>query len=132
MSPHDINDLCAEKMRQLKHELDKHVEASPEFRDKAIKAEAQILTLEKANVSIMEDIKIIKADLSTIKTSMESLIASVKIWVLGGICSSVVVFAIPVMGLVYQVGKTDKQVEINTKKWESYDNLRYSIPVHKD
>lgn len=113
MSDHDVSDLCKEKFRQL----DEHVMESPKFRDAVTKHDNQIVTLEKAHEATMADIQQIKKDIGDIKGDIKELNSSVKIWVLSGICGTIMAFAIPTMMLFYNAGRMQQQLDINTERW---------------
>jgi hypothetical protein len=101
--------------------LSDHVKTSVERVEKMVRHDEQIITLEKANVAIMEDLKSIRTEISGINISIKDLQASMKIWVLSGICGTVLVFSIPTMTLFYSAGQMSRQIEINTKKLEHND-----------
>lgn len=118
MSPHDRNEICVEQIGRLRKDVDKHLDEAPKFRDMSIKHESQILTLEKAQASTMEDISQIKNTLIDMKTDFNALNASVKSWVLSGVISTILIFAIPTFTLFYTAGKMTNQIESNTKRLE--------------
>jgi hypothetical protein len=113
MSDHELSQLCAEKFRHM----DEHMKDAPDFRDSVTKHQGQILSLEKAHEATMADIREIKGDISTIKADMKDLMASVKIWVLSGIVTTVMAFAIPTMMLFYNAGRMQQQLDTNTERW---------------
>jgi hypothetical protein len=122
MSDHERNELCVNEINRLRKDVDKHIEDAPKFRDSVVKHDTQILTLEKAHENTMKDISDIKETLSDMKEDIKDLGGDVKLWVLSGIASTVIVFAIPTLTLFYNAGQMSKQVDINTKKWEMMDS----------
>ena len=116
MNDHERNEICVADISRLRRDLDKHMDEAPCFRDKVVKHENQILTLEKANVNTMEDIAKIKTTLSEMKDDIRDLGGDVKVWVLSGIASTVVVFAVPTLTLFYNAGQIAKQMEITVKE----------------
>ena len=121
MGEHERNEICVEQMGRLRKELDVHVAEAPAFRDKVVKHEHQILTLEKAHVDTMKDITDIKETLTDMKEDIKDLGGNVRVWVLSGIASTVIVFAVPTLTLFFNAGQMSKQIDINTKKWESLE-----------
>ena len=109
----------------MKHTIEKHLDESVPVRANVDRHGHQIITLEQARLSTMEDIKEIKSDLSSIKANIESLNASVKIWVLSGICGTVMAFAIPTMVLFYNAGQMAKQIQITEEKVQQQENRLY-------
>ena len=120
MSDHELNNLCLEKFRQI----DEHISDAPRFRDSVTKHDNKIITLEKAHVDTMTDIKEIKGDIIIIKENIKDLGASVKIWVLSGIVGTVMAFAIPTMMLFYNAGQMSKQLELNSQKWQKLEAIK--------
>lgn len=127
---------CKEIQCETKDSINKHIAESVAVREDVTKHTHKILTLEEAKVATMADIREIKTEISSINRNIESLNASVKIWVLSGICGTVMAFAIPTMVLFYNAGQMAKQIEINTAKWDKheihYDNSRYSTQTNKN
>jgi hypothetical protein len=115
MSDHELAPLCIEKFRQL----DEHVKDSPGVRDAVTRHNNQIVTLEKAHEATMADIREIKKDIGTINEGIKDLNSSVKIWVLSGIVGTVMAFAIPTMMLFYNAGQMNRQIDINTERWNN-------------
>jgi hypothetical protein len=104
--------------------MDKHIDEAPQFRDKVVKHDTQILTLEKAHENTMKDIADIKETLTEVQSDIKDLGGQIKLWVLSGIASTVVVFAIPTLALFYNAGQMSKQIDVNTKKWEVLENRK--------
>lgn len=126
---------CKEIQCEMKDCIAKHIAESVPVRSDVEKHNHQILTLMESRASTMADIKDIKTEISCINRNIESLNASVKIWVLSGICGTVMAFAIPTMVLFYNAGQMAKQVELNTKKWENqdaHDNSRHQTQTYKN
>ena len=129
MGEHERNEICIEQIGRLRKDLDSHVAESPSFRDKVVKHDTQILTLERAHENTMKDISDIKDTLSDMKEDIKDLSGEIKIWVLSGIASTVIVFAIPTLALFYNAGQMSKQIDVNTKKWESLE-FKNEQPYH--
>ena len=108
---------CERFQCEIAAEVKDHIRESGPVRSDVEKAKSQILTMEKAQGDIMEDIKEIKHELVGVNQSIAQLSWEVKVWVLSGVLGSIVVFAVPTMTLFYRLGQTDKQVEINTERW---------------
>jgi len=125
MNDHELSQLCAEKFRHM----DEHIKEAPEFRDSVTKHQGQILSLEKANESIMVDIKEIKETIGEIKTDIKDLNASVKIWVLSGIVTTVMAFAIPTMMLFYNAGRMQQQLDTNTERWNKVIYMSEAVGI---
>ena len=121
MSDHERNEICISEMARLRKDVDRHIEDAPSFRDKVVKHDTQILTLEKAHENTMKDIADIKETLSDMKENIKDLSGEIKIWVLSGIASTVIVFAVPTLALFYNAGQMSKQIDVNTKKWETLE-----------
>jgi hypothetical protein len=111
-------------MERLRKEFDRHAEDAPRFRDAVVKHDTQILTLEKAHENTMKDISDIKETLTEVQSDIKDLGGQIKLWVLSGIASTVVVFAIPTLALFYNAGQMSKQIDVNTKKWEVLENRK--------
>ena len=124
MSDHERNEICVEQIGRLRKELDVHVAEAPAFRDRVIKHDTQILTLEKAHENTMKDITDIKETLTDMKEDIKDLNGNVRVWVLSGIASTVIVFAIPTLTLFYNAGQMSKQLDVNTQKWESLESKK--------
>jgi hypothetical protein len=120
MSEHERNEICIETHRRF----DKHCEESVPFRNDVVKHTNQILTLEKAHENTMKDISDIKETLTEVQSDIKDLGGQIKLWVLSGIASTVVVFAIPTLALFYNAGQMSKQIDVNTKKWEALENRK--------
>ncbi len=116
MPPHDRNDVCVTEINRLRHDVDKHIDESPAFHDRVVRHDSQILTLEKAHETTMKDISDIKKTLSDVKEDIKDLSGDVKVWVLSGLATTVIVFAIPTLTLFYNAGQMAKQLEITAKK----------------
>lgn len=108
---------CERFQCEIAAEVKEHIKESGPVRDDIAKAKNQILTMEKSQGAIMEDINEIKHELVGVNQSIAQLSWEVKVWVLSGVLGSIVVFAIPTMTLFYRLGRTDQQVEINTERW---------------
>lgn len=108
MGEHEVNAICAEKFRALKEQVDNHVSEAPLFRDKATKAEAQILTLEKAQEATMQDIRDIKQELKDIK-----------IWILSAAVAGLLVL----VGEALYFGGVLKQVDVNTNSLKTLEEM---------
>jgi hypothetical protein len=106
----------------IKGKLDKHIDESVPVREGVAKHGNQIITLEKAHEATMADIRVIKDDISAIKTDIKDLNASVKIWVLSGICGTIMAFAVPTMMLFYNAGRMQMQLDVNTEKWHQLES----------
>ena len=95
--------MTHEQLQECKHnweEFKRHQRDSIPVRMDVSKHDSQILTLEQAHASTLEDIKAIRKDQGEIK-----------VWVLGGILATIVVFAIPVFQLTAASGRQEQQVE---------------------
>jgi hypothetical protein len=114
----------------MKEEVAQHINESVPVRDSVAKSAQQIITLERAHEATMADIRVIKDDISAIKTDIKDLTASVKIWVLSGICGTIMAFAVPTMMLFYNAGRMQMQVDINTDKWRAFDTNKDIILKH--
>lgn len=126
---------CKEIQCELKEIITQHIRESVPFRSDVEKHTHQIFTLMESRATTMADIKEIKDTISDIKSDIKDLNASVKIWVLSGICGTVMAFAIPTMVLFYNAGQMAKQIEINTDKLakqDAYDNARHSSQTDKN
>jgi len=124
MSDHERNEICINDIARLRRDMDKHIDEAPQFRDKVVKHDTQILTLEKAHENTMKDIADIKETLTEVQSDIKDLGGQIKLWVLSGIASTVVVFAIPTLALFYNAGQMSKQIDVNTKKWEVLENRK--------
>jgi hypothetical protein len=124
MGEHERNEICVEQIGRLRKDLDAHASEAPAFRDRVVKHDTQILTLEKAHENTMKDISDIKETLSDMKEDIKDLGGNVRVWVLSGIASTVVVFAIPTLALFYNAGQMSKQIDVNTKKWEDLEHKK--------
>lgn len=120
---HDRNEVCIQQISDLRKELDKHIAESPQFRDMVVRHDSQILTLEKAQGAILEDIrdirndlKCITVDVSDIKLEQSKMVRDVKIWILGGMLAGIFSLGISVFAGLIAIGESRKQLEIDSKR----------------
>jgi hypothetical protein len=96
---------------QVNWELVKdHLKDSTSVRSKVDTASQQIVTLEKARLDTMEDIKAIRTELQGIRTDVTSGILGIRIWILGGVLGMIVSFAVPMYGLISSNGEMKEKV----------------------
>ena len=110
---------CERFQCEIATEVKEHIRESGPVRSDVERLKNQVLTMEKSQGAIMEDIKDIKHELVGVNQAIAQLSWEIKVWVLSGVLGSIVVFAIPVTSIFYRMGRTDKQVEINTERWHA-------------
>jgi hypothetical protein len=108
--------------------LNDHLRMSVDRIEKMVKHDNQILSLERAHLDVMEDLKSIKQDIKEInkdifdiKTAQKTTSAEIKNWILIGIITGVSALSGTIIFGLISVGSMSKQLEINTKKWEAHD-----------
>jgi hypothetical protein len=117
---------CEEFQCNIAKKVEKHIDESMTYRSRSDTQAHQILTLEKANEVVMQDIRDIKLDIkeinaaiANIEKNQETSMRDVKIWILGGMIAGIFSLTVSIIcGLVW-IGGIAKQVDINTKRWET-------------
>jgi len=102
--------------------VDDHVKTSMDRVVKMEKHDGQILTLEKASLQYMEDIKKIYASINRIELNQERAFSAIKIWILSGMLAGLFAVSGSVIYGIQELGGLKKQVDVNTKKWELLDS----------
>jgi len=97
---------CEQFQCEMKQTITDHIRESVPVRSNVDKHNEQILTLNKAHEAVMADIKDIKDEQKLIRND----ILGIKIWLLGGVLSLAVIFAIPMFQLSAMTGEMKEKI----------------------
>lgn len=121
-------------------------EVRSECAEKFAVQENKISHLEKGNEAIMQDIRDIKSDITTIKENMAKMDGSiknlgleVKVWVLGGIVVGLLGLAGTIfMGIrmfgdnARSLGSAERQIEVNTGRLDKIEGLHLNNNLREE